>query len=159
MRDKKNVRISKAQGIRSLRVWEHSLSKSRIISVIDKLQHLLSEKTPGRSISYAEGLCSRRCPLAKEVAPFVRSDADSFCLDFAFRAEARIVERVAELGAEAPLYRSLRGESALFFVGIKIEMWARLFRARRPLLRRVLSKSESSGTAEAMPFPGLKAPR
>jgi DNA mismatch endonuclease (patch repair protein) len=43
MRDKRNVRILKAEGVRSLRVWEHSLKKSKLNSIINKLQLLLSQ--------------------------------------------------------------------------------------------------------------------
>lgn len=46
MRDKRSVRLLKTSGIRSLRVWEHSLSKSGFTAIIAKLQHLLSQNTP-----------------------------------------------------------------------------------------------------------------
>jgi DNA mismatch endonuclease (patch repair protein) len=42
-RDKRNVRLLKTNGVRSLRVWEHSLSKAGLISIIGKLQRLLSQ--------------------------------------------------------------------------------------------------------------------
>lgn len=43
MRDKRNVRLLKANGIRSIRVWEHSLKKSQLVGTVHKLQRLLSE--------------------------------------------------------------------------------------------------------------------
>ena len=45
VRDKRTVRILKADGIRSLRIWEHSLSKSGVTKIIAKLQYLLSQDT------------------------------------------------------------------------------------------------------------------
>jgi DNA mismatch endonuclease, patch repair protein len=84
MRDKRNVRILKAHGIRSLRIWEHSLSKSGVSTIISKLQRLLSQNTPTSLNSLHRRTLVRVHFLAKEVAPFVRGDAHSFRVVFPF---------------------------------------------------------------------------
>lgn len=43
IRDKRNVRILRACGVRSLRIWEHDLRESGCLSAIRRVQRLLSE--------------------------------------------------------------------------------------------------------------------
>jgi DNA mismatch endonuclease (patch repair protein) len=53
IRDKRNVRLLNASGVRSLRVWEHNISGSGLVLIIDRLRHLLSHSHSTRPRSSA----------------------------------------------------------------------------------------------------------